>query len=159
MLKAALPVLGAELPCNGVIRRMPVSPMLKQRIYIPQDPDPNRPTMAKQNKDPNSQLNYVRQLLELRASSDALGKDGEWKLVGEVNKPYPMIHMRFTSHEKYVILINPSGNRVKAGLTHRNSKKAKYIFGKSQKCTYKTGKDRDEVSLPPVPAALFKLLN
>jgi glycosidase len=30
------------------------------KIYIHLDPDPNRPTVAAEDKDPNSLLNYVR---------------------------------------------------------------------------------------------------
>jgi maltose alpha-D-glucosyltransferase/alpha-amylase len=128
-----------------------------KNIYIPQDPDPNRPTVAKQDKDPNSQLNYVRKLLHLRTSTSALGNDGGWKLMSDVNKPYPMIYMRFTDNERYIILINPSGNKVKAELSNTNVKQAKYIFGTSEKCIYKIGKAADEISLPAVSAAIYKL--
>ena len=128
-----------------------------KNIYIPQDPDPNRPTVAKQDKDPNSQLNYVRKLLNLRASSAALGNDGEWKLVSDVNKPYPMIYMRSKDNEKYIILINPSGKKVKTELANMNSKQAKYIFGTSEKCIYKIGKGADDITLPAVSAAIFKI--
>ena len=128
-----------------------------KNIYIPQDPDPNRPTVAKQDKDPNSQLNYVRKLLTLRASSVALGNDGGWKLISDVNKPYPMIYMRFTGNERYIILINPSGKKVKAELTNMNSKLARYIFGTSEKCIYKIRKGADAITLPAVSAAIFKI--
>lgn len=52
------------------------SAAVTNRLYIPQDPDPNRPTVSKQDKDPNSLLTYVRTLLTLRASSPALGSGG-----------------------------------------------------------------------------------
>ena len=128
-----------------------------KKIYIPQDPDPNRPTVAKEDKDPNSQLNYVRKLLTLRASSTALGNDGEWKFISDPAKPYPMIYMRSKGSERYLILINPSGSKVKAELSSINTKKAIYVFGTSEKCVYKIGKGTDMITLPAVSAAIYKI--
>ena len=34
----------------------------KEKIYIPEDPDPNRPTVSKQEKDPQSLLHFVQSL-------------------------------------------------------------------------------------------------
>ncbi len=68
-----------------------------------------------------------------------------------------MIYMRFADNEKYVILINPPGNKVKAELTNINVNQAKYVFGTSEKCIYKIGKGSDEVTLPAVSAAIYKI--
>ncbi|MEP7371856.1 MAG: alpha-amylase family glycosyl hydrolase [Chitinophagaceae bacterium] len=127
------------------------------KIYIPQDPNPNRPTVAAQDKDPNSQLNYVKKLLKLREKYPAIGNDGEWKLISDVNKPYPLMYMRFTTGEKYVILINPSDKKVKIELGDIHSKEAKYIFGTTEKSSYKIGKSVDEITLPAVSAAIYKI--
>ncbi|STQ44838.1 Oligo-1,6-glucosidase [Ewingella americana] len=63
-------------------------------LYLPVDKDVNRPTVAKEDKDPASLLNYTRQLLTLRKDSPALSADGDWKLVSDVNQPYPMVYLR-----------------------------------------------------------------
>ena len=127
------------------------------KLYIPEDPDPNRPTVAKEDKDPNSLLNYVRGLIALRESSPALGNDGDWKLVSDVNKPYPMVYMRSSGNEKYIIAINPSGRNVRAELGSMDAVNVKYVFGTSEKCSYKPGKKTDMVKLPAVSAAVFKI--
>lgn len=127
------------------------------KIYIPQDPNPNRPTVAAEDKDPNSQLNYVRKLLKLRASSAALGNDGEWKLISDLNKPYPLVYMRYNNDEKYAIAINPSDKKAKAVLSNMHTKQATYIFGTGEKAVYKIGKDADEITLPAVSAAIYKI--
>jgi maltose alpha-D-glucosyltransferase/alpha-amylase len=44
-----------------------------EAIYLPQDPDPHRPTVAGQLADPGSLLHTVRRLLALRATTPALG--------------------------------------------------------------------------------------
>ncbi|MEP6683644.1 MAG: alpha-amylase family glycosyl hydrolase [Parafilimonas sp.] len=129
----------------------------KNKIYIPQDTDPNRPTVAAQDKDPNSQLNYVRSLLKLRALSLALGNDGEWKLISDTSHPYPLIYMRNNDHEKYIIAINPSDKKITGDLNGMHAKKASYIFGTTKKATYKVGNSADEIIMPPVSAVIYKI--
>jgi maltose alpha-D-glucosyltransferase/alpha-amylase len=128
-----------------------------ERLYIPLDPDPNRPTVAKQENDPESQLNYVRALLKLRASSSALGNDGDWKLISDVNKPYPMVYLRSSSDERYIIAINPSDRKVEAEFPAFNSVKVNLVLGTSGKFGYKSGKSTDILKLPAVSAAIFKI--
>lgn len=129
----------------------------KNKIYIPQDPDPNRPTVFKEEKDPNSQLYYVRSLLKLRASSAALGNDGDWKLLSDTSHPYPMVYMRSNDHEKYIIAVNPSAKSVTANINSQKSASYIYILGTNEKCIYKKGNDTDIIKLLPVSAAIFKL--
>jgi maltose alpha-D-glucosyltransferase / alpha-amylase len=129
----------------------------KEKIYIPQDPDPNRPTVANQDKDPNSLLNFVRGLIAFRASSDALGADGEFKMIGDITKPYPLIYMRKKGNEKYIIVLNPSDKIVEAEIETLNSANVKYVFGTNTKCSYKPGKTTDKIKLPALSSAIFKV--
>ena len=129
----------------------------KEKIYIPQDPDPNRPTVANQDKDPNSLLNFVRALIAFRGTSDALGCDGEFKMVGDISKPYPLIYMRTKGNEKYIIGLNPSDKPVEAEIATLNAGHVKYAFGTNEKCSYKPGKSVDKIKLPAVSAAIFKI--
>ena len=84
------------------------------KIYLPIDPDPNRPTMAAQDKDPSSQLNYVRALLKLRASSPALNNEGRLTFVSDTLQAYPLVYLRYSGNEKYIVAINPSNKPVDA---------------------------------------------
>jgi len=127
------------------------------KLYIPLDPDPNRPTVAKQQSDPNSVLNYVRKLLKLRASSSALGNNGKWELLSDMNQPYPMVYIRTYGNEKYIIALNPSDKKVEAKISSMNANRVNYVFGTTEKCSYKSEKVGDTVKLPPVSAAIFKL--
>jgi maltose alpha-D-glucosyltransferase/alpha-amylase len=128
-----------------------------EKIYIPQDSDPNRPTVAKQDNDPNSLLNYVRTLLKLRASSPALGNEGKWALISDVNKPYPMIYMRTGGNEKYIVGINPSDQKVESEIATLNSKKIIYKFGTTEKYIYKAGKANDNIIMPAISAVILKI--
>jgi maltose alpha-D-glucosyltransferase/alpha-amylase len=128
------------------------------KIYIPLDPDPKRPTVSVEDKDPNSLLNYVRSLLSLRASSLAIGNTGDWKLISDVNKPYPMVFMRWGDGEKYIIAINPSDKKVEATISSPGTSKTVFTIGNTSKSSYRIGKKgTDTVLLPPVSAAVYKL--
>lgn len=128
------------------------------KIYLPLDPDPQRPTVAAEDKDPNSLLNYVRSLLSLRASSVAVGNAGDWKLISDINKPYPLVFMRWNAGDKYIIAINPSDKKAEATFPSQGADKAVFTLGNTSKGSYKTGKKgTDTVLLPPVSAAVYKL--
>jgi len=129
----------------------------KEKLYIALDTDPNRPTVAKQVDDPNSILSYVKGLLKLREASNALGNEGEWKLLSDPLKPYPVVYSRYSANEEYVIIINPSQKTVSAGIPSQNGKKAKYIYGTSEKFSFKNGKDTDTIKLPGIAAVVLKL--
>jgi maltose alpha-D-glucosyltransferase/alpha-amylase len=129
----------------------------KDKIYIPIDPDPKRPTVSEEDKDPNSQLNYVRGLLKLRKSAAALGNDGEFEFLSDGTQSYPMIYRRQSGKEKYVIAINPSGKSVEANIPPQAANRVTYSFGTSEMSSYKTGKSADTIQLPPVSAAVFRL--
>jgi maltose alpha-D-glucosyltransferase/alpha-amylase len=127
------------------------------KLYLPLDSDPNRPTVAKEQNDPNSVLNYVRALLKIRASSSALGNNGKWEFLSDVNQPYPMVYMRTYGNEKYIVALNPSDKKVEAKISAQNAKQVNYVFGTTDKCSYKGDKNGDIVKLPPVSAAIFKI--
>ena len=128
------------------------------KIYLPLDPDPGRPTVAAQDKDPNSLLNYVRELLNLRATSVAMGNTGDWKLVSDPEKPYPLVYMRWKNNDRYIIAINPSGRKVEAVFSSTGAAKAVLTAGNNPKSSYKPGKKgTDTILMPPVSAAVFKL--
>jgi glycosidase len=71
------------------------------RIYLPQDPDAYRPTVAAQLADPGSLLHTVRRLLALRAATPALGAGADQEvLVAD----YPFTYVRGGSH---LVVVNP----------------------------------------------------
>ncbi len=127
------------------------------KLYIPLDPDANRPTVAKEQKDPDSELNYVRALLKLRESSAALGNNGKWEFLSDLNQPYPMVYLRSSGSERYIIALNPTAKKVEAKIAAQKANKVAYVYGTSTKCSYKTGNNGDVVKLPAVSAAIFKL--
>ena len=125
------------------------------RIYIPQDPDPDRMTVEKEEDDPASLLNYVRAMLKLRKEVKALGADASWRLVSSLDQPYPMVYERTLGDERCYVVLNPSGKQVSVTLPTEPSR-PQIIAGNYRKCTYKQTKKGDVITLSPVSAAVFK---
>lgn len=79
------------------------------RLYLPVDTDHGRLTVAGQDGVKGSMLEFTRSLVRLRHASKALDNDGEWRLLSDVAHPYPMVYERTHGNERYVVVINPSG--------------------------------------------------
>jgi glycosidase len=88
-------------------------------LYLPIDPDPNRPTIADQEADPSSLLQFTREILGLRARCPALQAGGDFIPVYAEAGAYPFIYMRSAGKQKVVIALNPSGRRVTAVLDYQ----------------------------------------
>ena len=71
------------------------------RIYLPQDPEPYRPTVAAQLSDPGSLLHIVRRLLALRAATPALGAGSDQEVLV---RDYPFTYVRGGTH---LVVVNP----------------------------------------------------
>ena len=127
----------------------------KEKLYLPQDPDPERVTVANSESNPNSLLNYVRTLLSLRKEFKAIGADAEWKLVSSLDQPYPMVYERALGGERCMVVLNPSGKSVSAVIPAQASK-PEIIGGSYTKCTYKPAKGGDKITVSPVSAVIYK---
>ncbi|HYO31572.1 MAG TPA: alpha-amylase family glycosyl hydrolase [Nocardioidaceae bacterium] len=71
------------------------------RLYLPVDADAGRPTVAAQEQDPTSTLNFVRRLVALRRSTPALGSRASTRVL---NEGYPFVYMRGDTH---LVVVNP----------------------------------------------------
>lgn len=68
-------------------------------------------TVESQDKDPESILNWTRELISLRKSSEALWADSKFIPVFNVSQPYPMVYLRSNGKETFLIALNPTGTR------------------------------------------------
>ena len=125
------------------------------KIYIPQDPDPDRMTVEKAEADPSSLLHYVRALLRLRTQVKALGADASWRLVSPVDQPYPMVYERKQGSERCYVVINPSGKTAQILLPPETATPT-LIGGSYKSCTYRHTRRGDAIVISPVSAAIYK---
>lgn len=68
-------------------------------------------TVASQDKDPESILNWTRELIALRKSSEALWADSKFIPIFNESQPYPMVYLRSNGKETFLIALNPTGTR------------------------------------------------
>ncbi|WP_034275940.1 alpha-amylase family glycosyl hydrolase [Actinospica robiniae] len=72
------------------------------RLYLPIDPAPDRPTVHAEQQDPDSLLNQVKALIRLRKARPELATGGTVRMVHD---GYPGVYVR---GERYVVILNPS---------------------------------------------------
>lgn len=68
-------------------------------------------TVESQDKDPESILNWTRELIALRKSSEVLWADSKFIPVFNESQPYPMVYLRSNGKETFLIALNPTGTR------------------------------------------------
>ncbi|HST66509.1 MAG TPA: alpha-amylase family glycosyl hydrolase, partial [Mycobacteriales bacterium] len=71
-------------------------------LYLPQDPDPDRPTVAAQLGDPDSPLERLRRLIRLRRETPALRTAAATTVLAG---GYPLVYLRGDDH---MVVINPA---------------------------------------------------
>ena len=129
------------------------------KLYLPIDNAPSFPNVAEQESDPGSVLSYVKGLLALRATTPALGVDGEWKYVGDLDNPYPMIYARTLGNEMYVVVFNPADREVEGSIAPLG-KKAEWVYGNNAKLAKcKTSKAGHTFKMKPISVAIYKINN
>ncbi len=80
----------------------------KNQLYLPIDTRQNRPTVQKQESEPNSLLNHVRQLIALRKSSPALQATGNLIPLPVKDSDRHFAYLRQSGNERFLIVLNPS---------------------------------------------------
>jgi maltose alpha-D-glucosyltransferase/alpha-amylase len=78
------------------------------QLYLPQDVDSDRPTVAAQEADPHSLLHFVRQLLTLRMAHGALGTHGSFELLNPEGAVYPLVYRRRLDNTCCLVAVNPT---------------------------------------------------
>lgn len=73
----------------------------EDELYLPLDPDPDRPDVATQRADEGSLLHLVRRLVALRHATPALQPAGSLEVLTE---DYPFVYVRGGTH---LVVLNP----------------------------------------------------
>lgn len=83
-----------------------------EKLYIPLDPDPDRPTAEKAVADKDSLYNAIKEMISLRKSCKALQSRGGIKFVYCEKNKYPLAYLRTDGEEKVLVILNPSDSEV-----------------------------------------------
>ena len=83
------------------------------KLYIPVDSAPDRPTVLNQMADDNSIYHEVRRLISIRKEHEALSNRGEIEFVYAKENTYPLAYLRSFGDEKIFVILNPSDKEQK----------------------------------------------
>lgn len=87
-----------------------------RQLYLPVEPELVSRTVADQEPDPESLLNAVRMLAQIRQSHPALGNRSEYEVVYARPGRYPFAFLRQAGDERIVVAINPADRAVDVSL-------------------------------------------
>lgn len=73
-------------------------------LYLPMDPDPNRPTAKAQMADPASLWHEIKKLIEIRMQYAPLQSRGKIEFI---DWKYPLVYRRSSDGKSMLIVINP----------------------------------------------------
>lgn len=127
-----------------------------ENLYLPTFTDNGKLTVAAQDKDPNSVLNFVRELIKLRHDHPMLANGGDWQTISDQKKPYPWVYTRSNGDETYIVALNPGEKGVSYTLDETKGNGLELLLANGKVTTKKTKKGI-EIKLPGVSSAIFKL--
>lgn len=123
----------------------------KEKLYIAQDPNPDRPTVKAQLPDPASQLNQVKHLIALRRAHPALHNRSGMEFVSNGAPKTALAYERFCSEETLLIVLNPYREAVSFPY-ERELREPVYTFGG------KARQERGIITAAPVSAGVYKIV-
>lgn len=127
-----------------------------KNLYLPIFTDNGKLTVATQDKDPNSVLNFVRELIKVRHEHPALANDGDWQTLSDINNPYPWIYSRNNGKDTYVIALNPGEKKAEAIVEIPAAKSLQPILVNG-KATTDITKKGIRIKLAGISSAIFKI--
>lgn len=123
-------------------------------------------TVESQDKDPESILNWTRELIALRKSSEALWADSKFIPIFNESQPYPMVYLRSNGKETFLIALNPTGTRKSLTLNDEVSSYRSMTEGVKGivnpvaslgKCSYKRTGKGDVITLEATSGIIIRL--
>jgi maltose alpha-D-glucosyltransferase / alpha-amylase len=125
------------------------------KLYLPIDPDLNRPAVAQEENDPASLLTQMRKLIALKKSLPALDADAGWKLLYAERGKMPLVYERWKGDQKLIIVINPTGQKVEARIPLGEFTNLPLsVWGQVK--TFKKDGNNWVISLPPASGGIYK---
>lgn len=94
------------------------------KLYLPIDPDPARPTVAAQIGDPDSLLHLVRRLIRLRKHHPELGVGSDVRVLTD---GYPLTYVR---GDRFLVTVNPSRDAVTVDVPDERIEHAHRVEGR-----------------------------
>jgi glycosidase len=101
----------------------------QDKLYLPIDPAPDRPTVLQQDNDPNSLLQRVRRIIAIRKASPALQASAAFSILFAQPGIYPLVFQRENEIESFIVAINPSSQTADAEFPPISSSLPQTVYG------------------------------
>jgi maltose alpha-D-glucosyltransferase/alpha-amylase len=138
-------------------RNLGFSEAAPEKLYLPVDPAPDAPNVLAQEEAPDSPLNRVRRLIQLRKTERALAAYAE--LVPVYAKPdtYPFVYARANGDAAVLVILNPAERPAEARFRLEPVAKGyQLLAGRAVEMTHDRGQHR--VAVPGRSYAIYRLL-
>ncbi len=122
----------------------------KEKLYIAQDPAPDRPTVAASLRDADSLLNQVRNLIALRKAHPALHNRSDIRFICDGAPKKPLVYLRACETEELLVILNPYREPVTFSLPQA-LESGIYTFGGE------AAQSGSTVTVPDVSAGVYSL--
>jgi glycosidase len=128
-----------------------------EKFYLPVDTASDAPNVAEQEKDPNSLLNRVKKLIQLRKREKALAAYAEFVPVYAKENTYPFVYARAYEDEIILVILNPADKEAKANFSLKPLiDRYELLAGKEMGIKIKGSKY--QVTTPGQSYAIYKLV-
>lgn len=127
-----------------------------EKLYLPIDPSPTRPTVENEINDAGSMYSWTKGLLALRASIPALGNTGDWKYASNPDQPYPAVYERSANGEKYLVVINPRAEKAKCTITGYDGMES-VVWGAPENISMKSSGQGLVITIKGVSSVICKM--
>jgi len=129
----------------------------EEDLYLPINPDPDRPTVSEQDRDPNSLLNRVRALAAIRQRWHALDADAEFEVVYAESGKLPFVYTRSKNNQTLMVALNPCNKEVSLELPKTLTDAPPAPVDVPGDANITPSKSGWTLSIGPVSGAIFKI--
>jgi maltose alpha-D-glucosyltransferase/alpha-amylase len=106
------------------------------QLYLPVDSASDAPNVVAEEKDPNSLLNRVRKLIQLKHTEPALAAYAEFVPLYAKENTYPFVYARASGEETLLVILNPAASAASAEFSFPvEYQKLKLLSGKEVQVT------------------------
>ena len=123
----------------------------KESLYVPLDPDRDRPNAKDQMEDPDSQYHQIRELIALRHAHPALENRSGLEFISSGAPKEALAYIRSCREEKLLVVINPYKEAVSLSFDGKIGE-AVYLVGET------ATQNGSKILAPAVSAGVYKLV-
>jgi glycosidase len=126
------------------------------KLYLPIDTSKNAPNVATEEQDPNSLLNRVKKLIQLKQNEPALAAYAEFIPLYAKENSYPLVYARANCNDIVLVILNPSGQPATAEFpVNISGKSFQLLAGNKISITQK--KSSMHIDIPGITYSVYKV--